>query len=162
MRLTTLCFLLDKTAPRILLAMKKRGFGKGKWNGPGGKVEPGETVQQAAARECAEETGLKPQNLNFRGVINFVFKGKPEWDNKCHIYTATEWSGQMEETEEMKPEWFSINCIPYKDMWEDDSIWYPEMLNTNNKLHYTFFFTDDGKLTQQQKHVGDVHEATNK
>lgn len=34
----------------ILLGLKKRGFGEGKWNGFGGKVEPGETIHQAAAR----------------------------------------------------------------------------------------------------------------
>jgi len=36
----------------ILLGYKKRGFGAGKWNGFGGKVEIGETVEDAAKRCC--------------------------------------------------------------------------------------------------------------
>lgn len=34
----------------ILLGFKKRGFGKDKWNGFGGKVEPGESIFQGAVR----------------------------------------------------------------------------------------------------------------
>jgi hypothetical protein len=35
---------------QVLLGMKKRGFGQGKWNGFGGKVEKGETILEAAQR----------------------------------------------------------------------------------------------------------------
>lgn len=43
----------------VLLGLKKRGFGTGKWNGFGGKVEPGETIRQAAIREMKEEAGIE-------------------------------------------------------------------------------------------------------
>ena len=56
MKLSTLCFLLRDG--QILLAMKKRGFGEGKWNGAGGKVNAGETVEHAAVRELREEVGV--------------------------------------------------------------------------------------------------------
>jgi 8-oxo-dGTP pyrophosphatase MutT (NUDIX family) len=42
--------------------MKKRGFGHGKYNGFGGKVEKSETISQAAIREMYEESGIKPIN----------------------------------------------------------------------------------------------------
>ena len=42
----------------ILLGMKKRGFGTGKWNGFGGKVEAGESNEQAALRELKEESSI--------------------------------------------------------------------------------------------------------
>ena len=45
---------------KILLIRKKRGFGAGKINGPGGKVDPGETPLQSALRETFEELGIKP------------------------------------------------------------------------------------------------------
>jgi len=62
---------------KILLGMKKRGFGLGKWNGFGGKVEKGEDVFGAAERELFEESCLKIKNKNSlvkRGIIDFCFE----------------------------------------------------------------------------------------
>ncbi|MEK7139021.1 MAG: NUDIX domain-containing protein [Patescibacteria group bacterium] len=74
MRQTTLCLLLKEK--EILLAMKKRGFGAGKWNGVGGKVDEGETVKLAATRELNEEIGVsvKEEHLEDVGNIKFIFK----------------------------------------------------------------------------------------
>lgn len=47
-KLYTLTFVVD--AGKILLGMKKRGFGAGRWNGFGGKVDPGESIEEAAKR----------------------------------------------------------------------------------------------------------------
>ena len=44
------CLVMAMKNNQILLGYKKRGFGKGKWNGFGGKVEKGETPQEAAIR----------------------------------------------------------------------------------------------------------------
>jgi hypothetical protein len=43
----------------VLLGLKKRGFGAGKWNGFGGKVEQGESIRTAAIREMKEEAGIE-------------------------------------------------------------------------------------------------------
>ena len=48
---------------QLLLGRKKRGFGEGKWNGFGGKLEPGETVEEAAVRELQEESGVTATQL---------------------------------------------------------------------------------------------------
>ena len=61
LRNSTLVFLIKKnngSITDICLAMKKRGFGKGRWNGVGGKVEAGETIEAAAMREAREEIGV--------------------------------------------------------------------------------------------------------
>ena len=55
----------------ILLANKKRGFGVGKWNGIGGKQKRGETVIDAARRECQEEIGVTPKLGRPLGVIRY-------------------------------------------------------------------------------------------
>ncbi len=47
-KVLTLVFVRE--GDKILLGLKKRGFGKGKWNGFGGKVERGETIKQATIR----------------------------------------------------------------------------------------------------------------
>ena len=59
--------------------MKKRGFGKGKWNGFGGKVEEGECIEDSAVRELEEECGLQvhPSNLNNVGTMIYYYDTKP-------------------------------------------------------------------------------------
>ena len=67
--------------PKILLAMKKRGLGAGKWNGVGGKPETDETIEQTAIRECQEEIRVVPKNLKLVATLNFYFsKAKSDWN----------------------------------------------------------------------------------
>ena len=103
MRKTTLCFLIRGS--NILLAKKKRGFGEGKWNGAGGKVERGETIREPASREAHEEIGvvISPQSLERKAILTFIFSHKPEWNQECHAFFTTEWVGEPEESEEMAP-----------------------------------------------------------
>jgi mutator protein MutT len=123
MKDVTILFL--RREGQILLAMKKRGFGKGRWNGVGGKADPGETVEQAAIRECQEEIGVTPLNPEFMGDIKFSMTHDPAFGHHAHIFVATEWEGEPTETEEMRPQWFDIADIPYHDMWADDPLWLP-------------------------------------
>lgn len=124
MKHVTLLFL--RREGQILLAMKKRGFGINKWNGVGGKLDEGETREQAAVRECQEEIGVTPKNMQLAGEIDFT--DLPDVHHYCHVYTTAEWEGEPAETEEMRPEWFNIEDIPYKSMWPDDELWLPTLL----------------------------------
>jgi len=94
---------------------------------------------------------LTPVNVEHCGIINFFFKEHPDWNNECHIHASREWKGELVETEEMRPQWFPVHTIPYKEMWEDDSIWYPDLL-AGRKLNYTFTFDKEGKLLYHEKH----------
>jgi len=125
MKHVTLLFL--RRDGQILLAMKKRGFGVGKWNGAGGKVEAGETYEQAAVRECQEEVGVTPDVLYKVGELHFF--DLPDVEHYCHVYTTTDWEGEPRETEEMRPQWFSETDIPFDSMWPDDKLWMPLMLD---------------------------------
>jgi 8-oxo-dGTP pyrophosphatase MutT (NUDIX family) len=126
MRQVTLLFL--RKDDQILLAMKKRGFGVGLWNGLGGKVDASETIVQAAIRECYEEIGVMPKNLKAAGYIQFLEPDNPAFEHRCHIFTTDTWSGNPVESEEMRPEWFSTSKIPYETMWPADSIWLPHVI----------------------------------
>ena len=91
---------------KILLGMKKRGFGEGKWNGLGGKVGEKETVKDAAIREVFEEVKVKIKNsdqVKERGIINFYFDGKDEIQ-EVHFFSipADQIIGEPKETEEMQ------------------------------------------------------------
>ncbi|WP_425059496.1 hypothetical protein SCACP_00880 [Sporomusa carbonis] len=131
MRSTTLCLpVTGNPAERILLGMKKAGFGCGKYNGFGGKIKDGETPVAAAVRELAEECGLitKEADLEYAGRLMFVFPADPDIDHDVHIYIVRSWQGEPRETPEMKPAWFDVTDIPYRDMWADDSYWLPAVL----------------------------------
>ena len=145
MRITTLCYPVING--QVLLAMKKRGFGVGKWNGPGGKVQGEETAEQACCREFLEETGSTIKKLEDRGTILFQWPHKPDWDQECHIYVATELEGQAQETEEMLPKWFDLQSIPYSEMWEDDPHWLPGVLNGGN-VKMRFVFDENNKIVE--------------
>ncbi len=125
----TLLFLLNNQgdSPLILLALKKRGIGAGKWNGVGGKINPGETAQAAAIRECQEEVGLTPQNLIKMGEISFDLPSQ-DYNSQVELFLAQEWEGELVETEEMRPQWFLVAAIPYDQMWADDREWLPIVL----------------------------------
>ena len=143
MRQTTLCYLVKDG--KVLLAMKKRGFATGKMNGPGGKVEAGETPEDACRREFFEETNSRIGSVEERGVIEFVFADKPDWNQECHIYVATEYEDEPVETEEMRPDWHDIGNLPLSDMWEDDPIWLPGVL-VGGTVNMRFNFDANSKM----------------
>lgn len=117
---------------KILLGLKKRGFGEGMWNGFGGKVEDGESVEAAALRELEEEAGIKTNSLQHRGVINFTFEKDYDDELEVNIFSANDYQGEFLESEEMKPQWFNHAEIPYENMWADDEYWLPLILQGKN------------------------------
>jgi len=141
-RIDTLCVVYEH--PRILLGLKKRGFGEGRWNGFGGKVQKGEEIEQAAKRELFEEAGIKVKNCVKAGIIEFEFKGNPEI-LEVHIFKGTGVLGDLTESEEMKPQWFHIDKLPFENMWPDDKYWYPLFLN-NKLFHSKFIFEGQDKI----------------
>ena len=129
MKKKTLSLLFLKKDNEILLAMKKRGFGEGRWNGVGGKVEDGESIEGAMIRETQEEIGVTPTEYEKVGDIRFdeYFKGEPTLMH-VHVFMASEWNGEPIESEEMAPKWVDVADIPYDDMWPDDPYWLPQVL----------------------------------
>jgi 8-oxo-dGTP pyrophosphatase MutT (NUDIX family) len=146
MRQVTLCLLIKKN--KILLAMKKRGFGVGKWNGVGGKMDPekgDKNIVDAAIRETKEEIGVLALNPEKVGILHFKFPYKPEWDQDVCLFLVKDWQGDPKESEEMTPKWFSYNEIPYAEMWDDDKLWLPHVLD-GKKLEADFVFKEGEKI----------------
>ena len=124
-KVLTLCVIQKDS--RLLLGMKKRGFGAGVWNGFGGKVEAGETIELAAMREVQEEVGIVPTGLKKVGLITFTFESDPKI-MEVHIFSVKDYTGEPVETEEMRPQWFEVDALPYDRMWPDDGFWLPMFL----------------------------------
>lgn len=142
-RATTLVLIC--TDAKILLGMKKRGFGAGRWNGFGGKVRQDESVKQAAERETLEEAGITPVNLKKRGTLVFHIE-EEHLHIEVMLFSASEFEGEPHETEEMRPQWFSFDEIPYETMWADDIHWLPLVLAGKN-IRGEFYFSDIDTLT---------------
>jgi len=141
-KVLTLCLVQD--VGRILLGKKKRGFGAGKWNGFGGKVEPGETIEEAAKRELREESGLEAQELEQCGRLVFEFQGDPVLLD-VHIFRVLLFTGKPQETEEMQPQWFFHDEIPFAEMWLDDPYWMP-LFFLKRKFEGEFLFEGHDKI----------------
>ncbi len=153
MKKATLCFLLRETdaGQEVLLAMKKRGFGQGKWNGVGGKVDD-ESVEEAARRETAEEIGVKVIELEEVAVLTFYFTADPEsqdWNQEVHVFFAKSWRGEPTESEEMKPQWYIYDDVPYDSMWADDEFWLPRVL-AGERLKAVFTFSDSETIISHE------------
>lgn len=147
MRETTLVLLTDGDPPhRVLLGLKKEGFGAGKITGFGGKVEPGEAPVAAASRELWEETGLRvpPTDLCAAGELLFRFPSRPAWSQLVHVFLASDWTGAPQDGREMEPAWYAVDELPYEQMWQDAAHWLHRFI-AGERIRGHFVFDDDNE-----------------
>ena len=148
MRDGTLCFLVRGDPPDlVLLGLKKRGFGAGKWGGFGGKIDPGETPVSCAVRELEEESGViaDERDLCHVAELYFDFPSCQEWSQLVHVYVCARWIGEPAESSEMVPGWFSCQDLPLRQMWDDCSYWLPRILAGERfSAHFTYGSDNEG------------------
>lgn len=143
----TLMFIVDEKLDRALLIRKKRGLGAGKINGPGGKMDPGETPAQCAIRETQEELGVTALDPVQHGELCFQFTDGLALH--VEVFRATKWQGEPEETDEAVPLWTSLDQLPFEEMWEDDRYWLAELLIEKKAFVGRFVFDDDRMLSRE-------------
>ena len=136
----TVCLIIK--GDRILMKLAVRGISEGKWNVPGGKLEPGETPREGNDREVLEETGLIVSDAHYHGKLFFAFENRHEKDWFVHIFSTRSFSGKTSESEEGPLQWFDIAAMPVERMWSGDRIWFPAVLAGKT---VSGSFTYDGK-----------------
>jgi len=139
-KLLTLTVIHD--GEKILLGMKKRGYAAGRWNGFGGKLEPGESIEEGMLRELNEESGLTATKHEKIGMLTFESDDE-DYISEVHLYRIDEFNGDPIETDEMRPEWFEFEKIPYSEMWPDDIIWLPLVLAGDKVEGRVYFENSD-------------------
>lgn len=152
MRNATLCLPIKNG--KILLGVKKKGFGIGKLNGFGGKQNENEHIDDTAIRELEEEIGLKTARDGMRKMaeIDFFFPHREtrDWDQTVHIYIVDEWEGLPIESEEMSFEWHDLDKIPFERMWKDDPHWLP-LIVEGKRLKAIFNFGEDNNAIESKE-----------
>jgi 8-oxo-dGTP diphosphatase len=139
--------------------MKKTGFGNGRYNGFGGKKKDEETIPQAAVRELKEECGIlaEEQHIYKVGELDFQFPKKPEWNQVMHVYFVKQWTGEPKETEEMRPEWFAHEDVPYDKMWEADAHWLSFVL-AGHYVKGSYVYSEEQKLLEKDLQCSPLDE----
>lgn len=129
----------------VLLIRKKRGFGMGKINGPGGKLDPGESEHDCAVRETDEELGIQVHEATKRGELWFQFVDGLAMH--VSVFHTTNHEGDAIETEEAAPLWTPIDSIPFEQMWADDIHWLHRMLTGDEGFMGRFVFDNDAMVS---------------
>ena len=145
-KIQTLCIIHQH--PKILLGLKKRGFGAGRWNGFGGKLKDNESIEEATKRELSEEAGVIVQKIEQIGIMDFSWNNKLE-TIEVYLFKAGNFEGEPKESEEMKPQWFFIDEIPFKEMWPDDIHWIPLFLK-GKKFKGKFLFGEADVVLEKE------------
>lgn len=138
----TLLFVVKEG--QVLLIRKKRGLGAGKINGPGGKLDPGETPEQCAVRETEEELCVRATGVTELGRLSFQFVDGMKL--YCHVFRADDCIGEAQETDEAIPRWTPVEAMPFEQMWADDREWFHLLLSRRKFVGY-FDFDDDTMLS---------------
>lgn len=125
LRLATLCYLRREGRTLMLHRNRKENdYHEGKYNGLGGKLEPGESPEQCMKREILEESGLTALSWRLNGMITFpTFDGSNDW--YVFVFTVHEFTGDLLDSPEGELHWIADEDVLGLNLWEGDRLFIP-------------------------------------
>jgi 8-oxo-dGTP diphosphatase len=141
MKLATLCYVRNQGKTLMIHRIKKQDdMHAGKWNGLGGKLEPGESPEECVIREVLEESGLRIRNPRLHGFLTFPgFANDEDW--YAFVFSASEFEGQLIDSQEGNLAWINDEQLFELPLWEGDFIFLP-WLNQDNFFSGKFVYQD--------------------
>jgi len=144
--LATLCYVKNDGHTLMIYRNKKENdYHQGKWNGLGGKFEPGESPEDCVIREIKEESGLLIKKPRMCGFINFpLFDTVNDWS--VFLFTADNFEGELIDSPEGKLEWIPDDKLLELNLWDGDKIFIPWLFQ--EKFFSAKFEYENGKMTK--------------
>jgi len=148
MKFATLCYVRRENKTLMVHRIKKENdMHQGKWNGLGGKLEPGETPEECAIREIREESGLEVKHLVLKGLLTFPLFAKNE-DWYAFVYVVDQVEGDLIDSPEGILEWVDNDKIVELNLWEGDHIFLPWLERSG--FFSAKFVYDNGRYIDHQ------------
>ncbi len=146
MKLATLCYIKQSGKTLMIHRIKKANdVHQGKWNGLGGKLEPGETPEECVIREVCEESGLTIHNPTLKGILTFpLFANDEDW--YAFIFIATHFEGTLIDSNEGQLDWIDDENLLSLPLWEGDLIFIPWL--SQDRFFSGKFVYKEGKLVE--------------
>lgn len=125
MKLATLCYLRREGRTLMIHRIKKANdIHAGKWNGLGGKLLPTETPEECVVREVHEESGLRVQDPQLKGVLTFPeFANDEDW--YVFVFIAHNFDGELIDSPEGELRWVEDAELTHLNLWSGDPIFLP-------------------------------------
>lgn len=153
-----LCFI--RRGEHVLMLYRNKEPNKNRWNGVGGKIEQGESPEQAAVREVKEETGMQVQNMTYRGIVTWNGLGG------MYVFLIDDVRGELRESEEGRLEWKRLDWV-----WQSPQVvsniryFLPVMLEEEKCYEHAFTyssFEEDAELVNYvRRKLTETHHLLN-
>jgi 8-oxo-dGTP diphosphatase len=148
LKLATLVYVKRPGQTLMLHRIKRAGdMHQGKWNGLGGKFEPGESPEACAIREVYEESGLTIQRPELRGILTFPnFRAGENW--YTFVFVARTFHGELIDSNEGVLRWIDDADLLKLPLWEGDRIFLPWL--EQQRFFSGRFVYEDGRLCHHE------------
>jgi len=144
MKIATLGVITE--GDQVLLGEKKKGeIGTGTVCGPGGKQDPGETLEECLIRETREELEIELDPASPDLVAKIDFYTGSEIDFRVYVYRARILSGKIHETADMIPAWYQFASLPFDRTYEADRHWLPKVL-AGERFNANVYYRERAKV----------------
>ncbi|NID16915.1 NUDIX hydrolase [Luteibacter yeojuensis] len=146
----TLGYVLSPDGKRVLMIHRNARADDqhlGKYNGLGGKMEPGEDIASCMRREIREEAGIECLEMSLRGTLNWPGFGKQGEDWLGFIFVVTRFDGEpLASNPEGALEWVPVDALDSLPMWEGDRHFLPLVFDGDPRPFHGVMPYKDGRM----------------